>query len=610
MSRKNRVSWVGCFGLLLLFAQLSGASQLFGPPRSYNSGGFYANSIAVADVNLDGKPDLIVANNCTSWAVCMQDPEGIVAVLLGNGDGTFQAARRFGTGNSGGTSVFVADVNGDGKPDLLVATYCFGGDCDTGGVAVLLGNGDGTFQTAQIYRSGGYHAGSIFVADVNGDGKPDLAVANSCSTRANCGQETGGPLGNVGVLLGNGDGTFQPATSYASGGGLADSVAIADVNGDGKADLVVGQQCLDSSTCKTGVVGVLIGTGDGSFLPVVNYSQVDRVYSMAVADVNHDGKVDIVVGNYYTVGVLLGNGDGTFQAVQTYNADSDEAQSIAVGDVNGDGNPDLVVASWTCAGICYHAWVSVLLGKGDGSFQAVEKHNSYGNVATSVALADLNGDTKPDMVVANLCAFGSNCLDQGGAVVFLNRSRFFTTTTLSSSLNPSIYGQTVTLTATVGAGPLQQLSGTVTFKNSGVVLRSADVNGLVATMTTVNLPAGTLSITASYNGNPLSLKSTSTPLSLVVNQAPSTTTIKSSRNPSAQGQSVTFTAKVITPTGNAGGTVTFKTGTASFGSVALQGGTARIATNKLPRGSNTITATYDGTDNIVGSAASLTQIVN
>ena len=306
---------------------------------------------------------------------------------------------------------------------------------------------------------------------------------------------------------------------------------------------------------------------------------------------------------------MLGNGDGTFQAVQTYDADLDEAQSIAVGDVNGDGNPDLAVASWTCKGICYHAWVSVLLGSGDGTFRVAEKRNSHGNVASSVALADLNGDTRPDLVVTNLCAFGSNCYDEGGAVVFLNRSQYFTTTTLSSSLNPSVYGQTVALAATVSSRSPQPPSGSVTFMNGGVVLGTAKVNGHVATLTKSNLPADTLSITATYNGDPQSAKSMSTPLSQVVNQASSTTTIKSSLNPSAQSQPVTFTANVTSPTAKFTGTVTFTAGAMALGSVTLKGGKASITTSALPQGSNTITATYDGTDNITASAASLTQIV-
>ena len=132
----------------------------------------------------------------------------------------------------------VADVNGDGKPDLLVTNECSSG-CTNGSVSVLLGNGDGTFQTAVSYGSGGEYALSVAVADVNGDGKPDMLVANDCAS--------GCTNGLVSVLLGNGDGTFQTAVSYSSGGVDAWAVAVGDMNGDGKPDLVVANECFSSS---------------------------------------------------------------------------------------------------------------------------------------------------------------------------------------------------------------------------------------------------------------------------------------------------------------------------------------------------------------------------
>jgi hypothetical protein len=123
--------------------------------------------------------------------------------------------------------VQVADVNGDGKPDIVLANWCvIGNVCVNGTVGVLLGKGDGTFQSAVTYSSGGNNANSVAVADVNGDGKLDILVANVNS-------------GTVGVLLGNGDGTFQTAITYGSGGEFVISVAVADINGDGKPDLVV-----------------------------------------------------------------------------------------------------------------------------------------------------------------------------------------------------------------------------------------------------------------------------------------------------------------------------------------------------------------------------------
>jgi hypothetical protein len=143
----------------------------------------------------------------------------------------FASAVVYGSGGYGVHSVVVADLNGDGKADVVIANCgpTGGNYCGNGTAGVLLGNGDGTFQTVVTYGSGGFEAYSAAVADVNGDGKPDLVVANNCASASNCASY--GP-GSVGVLLGNGDGTFQTAVAYGSGGFDAFSVAVADVNGE------------------------------------------------------------------------------------------------------------------------------------------------------------------------------------------------------------------------------------------------------------------------------------------------------------------------------------------------------------------------------------------
>src|SRR5262249_22765320 len=158
-----------------------------------------------------------------------------------------QAPLTYTSGNSGDLDTFsiaVADVNGDGHPDLLVANECFDGNCTNGGVGVLLGNGDGTFRAVVTYSSGCLEPFSIAVADVNGDGHPDLLVAKECFD-SSC------TKGGVGVLLGNGDGTFQPAVTYNSAGREAYSIAAADVNGDGHPDLLITNVCADGS-CTNG----------------------------------------------------------------------------------------------------------------------------------------------------------------------------------------------------------------------------------------------------------------------------------------------------------------------------------------------------------------------
>jgi hypothetical protein len=336
-------------------------------------------AVAVADVNGDGKPEIVVANKYGNT----------VGVLLSHGDGTFRGQRTFPVGN-GPASVAVADVNGDGKPDLVAAN-----EYDNT-VGVLLGNGDGTFQPQQTQPVGAY-PDAVAVADVNGDGIPDLVVANH------------GPLGEpgdtVGVLLGDGDGTFRPQQTYTVGS-YPGSVAVADLNGDGIPDLVVA----NSDPFGPGTVSVLRGNGDGTFRGQHTLAVGDDPDSVAVADVNGDGKPDLVVANRYghTVSVLLGNGDGTFRPQQTYEVGED-SDSVAVADVNGDGKPDLVVANSA------DNTVSVLLGNGDGTFQDQQTFR-VGVFPTAVAATDINSDGKPDLVVAHeVSSFG------GGVNVLLGK---------------------------------------------------------------------------------------------------------------------------------------------------------------------------------------------
>jgi len=562
--------------------QTSGLS--FANAVAYGTGGYQAPSDAVADVNGDGKPDIVVVNN-----------SGTVGVLLGNGDGTFQPVVTYNPGGGYTNSVAVADVNGDGKPDIVVANCTSsGGDCwndrSDGTVGVLLGNGDGTFQTAVSYDPGGWRTLAVAVADVNGDGKPDIVVANLGSN-------------NVGVLLGNGDGTFQTAVTYGSGGynswGSGQLVAVADVNGDGKPDIVVANNCADSACDNGGSVGVLLGNGDGTFQPAVAFgSGGNGPAAVAVADVNGDGKPDLVVTNNSssTVAVLLGNGDGTFQTATTYDSGYGGAPlGVAVADVDGDGKPDIVVADFGMSGL-----LGVLLGNGNGTFQTALSYGSGGYCTDGVVVTDVSGDGKPDIMVMNAC-------NNGSVGVLINTSLTPTTTALTSSQNPSNFGQAVTFTATVTAQPgfyKGTPTGTVSFYDGTTLLGTGTLSGGVATYTTSALSVGSHSITAVYAGDANCLGSTSGVLNQVVNQASTTTGLTSSLNPSSYGQAVTFTATVTgqyggTPTG----TVSFYDGTTLLGTGTLNNGVATYTTSALSAGSHSITAVYGGDTNFVGSTS-------
>ncbi len=345
----------------------SNASAAFEDQQTFASGEKPA-SVALGDVNGDGKPDLATVNYDSRF----------VSVLLGNGNGTFETRLSFAAGDFP-LSVALGDVNGDGRLDLAVVNFY------SNTVSVLLGNGNGTFQARQNFDTKTFPA-SVTLGDVNGDGRPDLSVANSYFIYPNASN-------SVSVLLGNGNGAFQAQQTFATGSGPV-SVALGDVNGDDNPDLAV-------ANSEGNTVGVLLGTGDGTFHAQQAFATGERPRSVALADVNGDLHPDLAVANTdrNTVSVLLGNGNGKFQTQQTF-ATGTAPYSVAVADVNGDGRPDLAVAN------SRGGTLSVLLGNGNGTFQAQQTF-ATGNKPYSVVPGDLNGDGRPDLAVAN---FGSSTL--------------------------------------------------------------------------------------------------------------------------------------------------------------------------------------------------------
>jgi hypothetical protein len=366
--KRTRVTVKKCFPFLsflvgcLLFYPYTDS---FGQTVSFSSAtnfpaGTNPRSVAVGDLNGDGKPDLVVANSGNAT----------ISVLLGTGTGSFGAATNYNVG-AFPYSVVIRDLNGDGKPDLAVA------NADSSNVSILLGNGDGTFGLATTYPvgTGVTSPRSMAIWDLNGDGKPDLAAPDYFNNV-------------VSILLGNGDGSFGAATSFAVGFGPF-SVAVGDLNGDGKPDLAVANS--------DGTVSILLGTSTPSlFGPATNITVGGFLVSVAIGDFNGDGKLDLavasnVVGNS-KVFILLGNGDGTFGPATGYSVDG--ASFLAIGDLNMDGKLDVAVTDLYGANI-----VSILLGTGTGSFGPVMTF-PVGN-ALSVGIADLNGDGKLDLAVAN-----------------------------------------------------------------------------------------------------------------------------------------------------------------------------------------------------------------
>jgi hypothetical protein len=351
--------------IVLLAAQLSAQFKLHVDyavgPRPF--------AVAVGDFNGDGHPDLAVSNNGAG------DEVGVVnngvSILLGKGDGTFQPHVEYPAGLHP-NSLLAADFNSDGKLDLAVTNG------SSNAVQILLGNGDGTFQAPVAYATSTTPQWLV-AADFNGDGRLDLATADYGLDYSS---------GDVSVLLGNGDGTFQSATLYPAGINPF-GIMAADFNHDNKIDLAV--------VCNNGSYGlwILLGNGDGSFQSPTYYPSGYNPRVGAVSDLNSDGHLDIAIANCISnnISIYMGDGNGHFAPQVNYGAGGCP-QTLVAGDFDGDGKLDLVTANSQTND------VSLFKGNGDGTFQT-NGSVAVGNNPFWVTVADLDGDTAPDLIVTN-----------------------------------------------------------------------------------------------------------------------------------------------------------------------------------------------------------------
>ncbi len=365
------------------------------------------DAVAVADLNADGKVDIAVADQGESAT----GDDGGVSILVGNGDGTFQAARQFPAGKNP-ISIAAADLDGNGKLDLVVDGF---GDRPTGGqgdLNVLLGNGDGTFHAPTRF-SAGDKPFSLLVGDFNRDLKPDVAVSDFGNTSA---VDEGG----VYLLIGNGDGTLQAPIKFAAGRNPV-AIVARDWDSDGNLDLAVADNRDPASTSRGGVT-ILRGNGDGTFGSASFYGHAGLPTSIAAGDLDNNRSADVVVSSFIAAfglakgfhNVLLGNGDGSFQPATTTLTRGGQGSaglsfplSAAMADFDGDMKTDV-------AEVLGHA-VTVLLGNGDGTFRGRvipldhRTQTFQGRLIFSaqpdpfaLAIGDFNADHKPDIVVANM----------------------------------------------------------------------------------------------------------------------------------------------------------------------------------------------------------------
>ncbi|MGB6725258.1 MAG: FG-GAP-like repeat-containing protein [Terracidiphilus sp.] len=568
------------------------------------SGGYAAVGVPlVADVNGDGIPDLLLIGNAP----------GNVVTLLGNGNGTFQGVPSAAIndtqiyGTSSPTGVVAADFNNDGIED--VANIAPQGSQSV--ISVDLGRGDGTFAPVDATTP---NLGSFLVAgDFNHDGKMDLVsiAAGTSTTDA-----------QLYFYAGNGNGTFQPAGPAVDlGSGVTGAVeaVTGDFNGDGKLDLIVAYGVISKGLDPLGLV-FIPGNGDGAFGTPVSLSQSPSGLTgpLFAADLNQDGKLDLVWQNGLDNAVFLGNGDGTFKQIQLNLSLPNGETILAVADLNGDGIPDLAVEGQQSGGGDYY--LNLYAGIGDGTFQTTPFSTLPLPVifaTPSLAVGDINGDGNPDLAVYNSNATYSSQVSvfygdgkgdftvdpniyfagytQTPGQVFLTRlnnqapalpgdntldALVFTGTSLTALLNqtnptptaPSPIATSVslqasstsasenasiTLTATVvGLTP----TSTVTFSANGSSLGTGTLSGGVATLMASFASAGTYAVTANYAGDSNNAASVSSSVSITV-AAPDFSIASSPTSATiTAGQSTIFTL-TLTPAGGYTGTVSLACGT-------------------------------------------------
>jgi VCBS repeat protein len=418
------------------------------------------NTQVAADFNGDGKPDLAGAGGQA------------VSVMLNNGNGTFAAKVDFPIA-TWTQDVTTGDFNGDGKIDLAVALQ----DAQLG-LAVLLGTGTGSFGAPTYYANpSGFDEPYVLAGDVNNDAKLDIVIMHGM----NCFNAACVPSTVVSVMLGNGDGTFQPAREIEAGTHPT-AIAFGDFNRDGIKDLAVGGGNTELS--------ILMGVGDGTFVRrplmlLVDGGDLASCNDVDVADFNRDGIEDIVVplGNGDGNVVVLGNGDGTFRVFTRYLDEAVSApQSDAIADFNGDGFLDIArgMADSLRSGL-----VQVLHGNGDGTFRPIVKYAVPSTLTNQgggyLIAADFNGDSKPDLAL--------EVRGSGGTDIFLNTTGS-TTPQPAATLQSLVMNPSSIVVPNWGTG-IVTLSGTA---QSPTTVQLKSNNSNVSIPTSVTVSTGTKSV--------------------------------------------------------------------------------------------------------------------
>ncbi len=529
-------------------------------PTSFNSG-FSVSAATTADMNGDGKMDIVSVGNISG--------KGVASVSMNNGDGTYTQGGQYYTGNSP-VAVKVGDFDGDGKQDIVTLAAYY-----TGALTTMNGNGDGSFQPYVSYTVLTPPT-DVEVRDVTGDGRPDLVAVNDY-------------FSTLSVFANTGLGKFGPKVDYAAGS-QPWAVGTADFNGDGKADAVATN--LNSTG---GGLGLFAGNGTGGFGARVSVAVGVGASALTIGDFNGDGKQDVAVtsaAGSTTVNVLLGNGDGTFQAGVNYNVGY-SPNDIKQGDFNNDGKIDLVER--TTAGYVIEA------GNGDGTFQpAVIAAGGAGN---SSLIADFNGDGATDIASTSAGTVMVQINANTGLSAAIAGAGF---TISAPTTTPAGVPIPVTIRAVDANGAIvPTFTGTVTVSASGPIANNtlftftpADAGVLTVNISVFSV--GTQTITASA---PLLWSASQ---AITVTAAPATRLAVTAVPNAVAGTPTTF---MVVATDLFGNMVANYTGTAHFTSSDPQADLpADYTYTAADGGSHTFTGTLKTAGNQVFKAADATAL--
>jgi hypothetical protein len=535
----------------------------FAVPLAEDSG-----STEIADFTGDGRSDMVSANGSN------------ITVLLGQANGAFASVTTpLRTPTYSNAVTAIGDLNGDGKPDLIIGTQTW------------LGNGDGTFtykDTFDLSAVGNYESstfGSAAIADLNGDGKTDLVLSGVSNVQA------------LIILYGNGDGTFQSPVLLPVSHNYS-AITFADVNGDGKPDLILND---------TAGIAVILNLGQGKFAPEEHYVGGGAIATVTVADLNHDGYPDIVVTNGQgnsgsTVAILLNQ-----QTVSQPGGPMPLGSLILSPEPSADRQPfqaTLTLASPTSGGATPTGVVTFSV---DGAFST--------DVTLNAGVASFSGpdNLSPGTHTISAAYNGDNNYHFAPylALHTVNSPVYTTSTALTATPTNVLTSQTVHMQATVTAVGNTPI-GYVTFLDGRQTLAAVQLNSSgIAYFDTALLATGTHSIVAQYDGYALQSSnnpevfssSASAPATVTVSDIPTVTTISASSASPASGTVLTLTATVSSTVGTPFGGVTFFDGTAQLGTSSLDGGQATFSSASLATGQHAFTAVYSANTTWAGSTS-------